>query len=66
MLMGNPGTGKTTVARIIARCLQKMGLVGRPFVEAGASGLIAGFQGQTAIKTADPVFPFPKGHAYAK
>ena len=53
MLMGNPGTGKTTVARIIARCLLKMGLVGRPFVEAGASGLIAGFEGQTGPKTAE-------------
>ena len=49
---GNPGTGKTTVARIMADVFHAMGLVARgQLVEADRSDLVAGFVGQTAIKT---------------
>lgn len=49
---GNPGTGKTTVARIIAKLLHYLGYVSKDkFVEITAQDLIAGYVGQTAIKT---------------
>lgn len=49
---GPPGTGKTTVARIVARLYAATGaLPGSRFTEAGRSDLIAGYVGQTAIKT---------------
>lgn len=49
---GNPGTGKTTVARIMADVLHTLGVVSRgQLVEADRSALVAGFTGQTAIKT---------------
>lgn len=49
---GNPGTGKTTVARIIARLYHKIGVLSKgQLVEVDRSGLVAGYVGQTAIKT---------------
>ena len=49
--MGNPGTGKTTVARIIGRVYKHLGLLSKGhFIEASRTDLIAGYQGQTAIK----------------
>lgn len=52
ILMGNPGTGKTTVARIIARLLFKLGIRKEDkLVEADRSGLVEGYIGQTAPKT---------------
>ena len=49
---GNPGTGKTTVARIIARIYKDLGVVKKgQFVETDRAGLIAKYEGQTAIKT---------------
>lgn len=49
---GNPGTGKTTVARIMADVLHALGIVSRgQLVEADRSKMVAGFTGQTAIKT---------------
>ncbi len=49
---GNPGTGKTTVARIMADVFKTLGIVSRgQLVEADRSKLVAGFSGQTAIKT---------------
>ena len=49
---GNPGTGKTTVARIMADIFKTLGVVPRgQLVEADRSKLVAGFSGQTAIKT---------------
>ena len=49
---GNPGTGKTTVARIMADVFRTLGILSRgQLVEADRSKLVAGFSGQTAIKT---------------
>lgn len=49
---GNPGTGKTTVARILAKIYRDLGIVKRGhLVETDRSGLIAEYVGQTAVKT---------------
>lgn len=49
---GNPGTGKTTVARIMADVFKSIGILSRGhLIEADRSALVAGFTGQTAIKT---------------
>ena len=49
---GNPGTGKTTVARILAKLYKEIGILeGGQLVETDRSGLVAGYVGQTAIKT---------------
>lgn len=49
--MGNPGTGKTTVARIVGRIYKQLGLLSKGhFIEASRTDLIAGYQGQTALK----------------
>ncbi|MBQ1492547.1 MAG: AAA family ATPase [Blautia sp.] len=53
---GNPGTGKTTVARILARLYKEIGaLPGGQLVECDRSSLVAGFIGQTAIKTQEKI-----------
>lgn len=49
---GNPGTGKTTVARIMADVFRTLGVLGRgQLIEADRSKLVSGYTGQTAIKT---------------
>jgi SpoVK/Ycf46/Vps4 family AAA+-type ATPase len=54
--VGNPGTGKTTVARILTKIYKALGILERGhMIETDRQGLIAGFVGQTAIKTAERI-----------
>jgi len=53
---GNPGTGKTTLARIIAKIYKALGVLERGHVvEVDREGLVAGYVGQTATKTASKI-----------
>lgn len=52
MFTGNPGTGKTTVARIVAKIYKHLGILTEGhLIETDRAGLVAEFAGQTAVKT---------------
>jgi AAA+ superfamily predicted ATPase len=56
VFVGNPGTGKTTVARLVVGIYRALGLLTRDeILETERSGLVAGYVGQTAIKTAEAI-----------
>lgn len=53
---GNPGTGKTTVARIVGHVYKQIGLLTKGhFIEVSRTDLIAGYQGQTALKVKEVI-----------
>ena len=53
---GNPGTGKTTVARIIGRLYKQIGVLSKgQLIEVDRSGLVAGYVGQTALKAQEQI-----------
>ena len=56
VFMGNPGTGKTTVARYVAKIYKALGFLTKgQLIETDRSGLVAGYVGQTAIKTSEVI-----------
>lgn len=54
--LGNPGTGKTTVARLIAKLYKQLGILEKgQLIEVDRGGLVAGYVGQTALKTQEKI-----------
>jgi predicted ATPase with chaperone activity len=53
---GSPGTGKTMIARLMGRFTARVGILSKgQLIEVDRSGLVAGYVGQTAIKTGEVI-----------
>ncbi|MCC6754163.1 MAG: AAA family ATPase [Saprospiraceae bacterium] len=56
VFLGNPGTGKSTVARILAKIYKALGILERGhMIETDRQGLVAGYLGQSALKTSEKI-----------